>query len=202
MKFDIELHKQFKDNIIIDYGIIRGNNNILFIKAGQNGSKRGYKDKYLKIAKAINKKYGSTVICSSNSLDDALEVIEKYVKDNSFNDYEIYYMGISNGGFIGSCFGDKYPKIKKMLLVNTPLMYNFYKIKQGLNNFKGQVVLIYGSLDQSISYVKLLDQIENKNFKYVIIENQDHYFSKDTYDFQKLPFEYLYNEDRESSDIR
>lgn len=208
MKFDIELHKRFKDNIIIDYGIIRGNNNILFIKTGQNGSKRGYKDKYLKIAKAINKKYGSTVICSSNpfdgdnSLDDALEVIEKYVKDNSFNDYEIYYMGVSNGGFIGACFGDKYLKIKKMLLVNTPLMYNFYKIKQGLNNFKGQVVLIYGSLDQSTSYVKLLDQIENKNFKYVIIENQDHYFSKDTYDFQNLPFEYLYNDDRESSDIR
>ena len=38
----------------IDYGIIEGNNNILFIKVGQNGSIYGYDNKYLKIANNIN----------------------------------------------------------------------------------------------------------------------------------------------------
>ena len=199
MNFDVELHKQFNDKII-DYGIIKGNNNIFFIKAGQDGSMRGYEDKYLKIAKSINQKYGSTVICSSNPfdgdnpLDNAMEVIEEYVKDSNFNDYEIYYMGYSNGGLVGACFGEKYFKIKKMLLINTPLMHHFDELKNGLNNYKGkQVIAIYGSLDKSIPYINLLKQINNDNFKYFIIEGQDHLFSKDTYDFKLLPFKYLYD---------
>ena len=199
MNFDIELHRLFNNSITIDYGIIKGNNNILFIKAGQNGSMRGYEDKYLKIAKSINEKYGSTVICSSNPfdgtnpLDDAMEVIEEYVKDNNFEDYEIYYMGYSNGGLVGACFGEKYPKIKRMLLVNTPLMHHFEQTKEGIKKYNGeQIIAIYGSLDKSIPYIELLNKIENDKFKYFVIEGQDHLFSKDTYDFKLLPVEYLY----------
>ena len=199
MNFDVELHRKFKDILIIDYGIIKGNNNILLIKAGQNGSMYGYKNKYLKIGKMINEKYGSTVICSSNPfdgsnpLDDAMEVIEEYVKDNNFYDYEIYYIGHSNGGLIGAWYGTNYPKIKRMLLINAPLMYNYHKTKDGINRFKGEeIIAIYGSLDQSYPFVELLDKIENKNFKYYIIEGQDHHFSKESYDFKKLPFDYLY----------
>lgn len=199
MNFDFELHRNYKDVAIIDYGIIKGNNNILLIKAGQDGSMRGYEDKYLKIAKRINEEYGSTVICSSNPfdgsnpLDDAMEVVEEYVKDNNFEDYEIYYMGYSNGGLVGACFGANYPKIKRMLLINTPLMHHFEQTKEGINNFKGEkIIAIYGSLDKSIPYIKLLDEIKNEKFKYYIIQGQDHLFSKDTYDFKNLPFEYLY----------
>ena len=90
MKYDIELHKQFGDITVIDYGIIKGSSNIiLFIKSGQDGSMYGYENKYLKIAKNINKKYGATVICSSNPfdgnnpLDNAMEVIEDFCKDNN-----------------------------------------------------------------------------------------------------------------------
>lgn len=198
MKYDIELHRQFGDNVI-DYGIIRGNNNILFIKAGQDGSMYGYNNKYLKIAKDINKKYGSTVICSSNPyngnnpLDDAIEVIDSYCKGNNIKDYEIYYMGHSNGGLLGAWYGTKYDRIKRLLLINAPLMYNYHKTKEGLVNFdKEQLVLIYGSLDQSFPYIKLLDRIQNKKVKYYIIDGQDHYFSHDNYDFKKLPFDYLY----------
>lgn len=199
MKYDIELHRQFNEQII-DYGIIHGNNNILFVKAGQDGSMYGYENKYLKIAKAINEKYGSTVICSSNPfdgnnpLDDAMEVIDTYCKDNKFDNYDIYYMGHSNGGLIGAWYGTKYDKVKRLLLINAPLMYNYHKTKEALINFNSeQLVLIYGSLDQSFPYVKLLDRIQNKKVKYYIIDNQDHYFSKGVYDFKKLPFDYLYN---------
>lgn len=198
MKYDIELHRSF-GNTVIDYGIIKGNNNILFIKAGQDGSMYGYNNKYLKIAKEINSKYGSTVICSSNPydgnnpLDDAMEVIDSYCKDNKIEDYEIYYIGHSNGGLLGAWYGTKYDKIKRLLLINTPLMYNYHKTKEGLVNFnKEQLILIYGSLDQSFPYVKLLDRIQNEKVKYYIIDNQDHYFSNDNYDFKKLPFDYLY----------
>lgn len=201
MKYDIELHRQFKDIAIIDYGIIKGNNNILFIKAGQDDSMYGYKNKYLKIAKTINKKYGSTVICSSNPfdgnnpLDDAMEVIEEYCKKESMKDYNIYYMGHSNGGLIGAWFGTKYPKIKRLLLVNAPLMYNYHKTKEALINFnQEQLVLIYGRQDQSFPYVELLNEIHNEKVKYFVIEGQDHHFSKDVYDFKQLPIDYLYKD--------
>lgn len=201
MEFDIVLHRKFKDKITIDYGIIKGNNNIFLIKAGQDGSMRGYDDKYLKIAKKVNSEFGSTVICSSNPFDgtnplnDAMEVIEQYVKENNFNDYEIYYMGYSNGGIVGARYAYIYPKIKKMLLINAPLMYNYSDTKKGISEFKGNVTAVYGSLDKSYPYIELLDEIENTKFNYYVIEGQDHLFSKDTYDFKNLPFDYLYNDD-------
>ena len=53
-------------NTTIQYGIIKGNNKILFIKPGQDGSMVGYMDKYYNLAKYINNKYQYTVICSNN----------------------------------------------------------------------------------------------------------------------------------------
>ena len=69
VKFDVEINKKFSDNIIINYGIVNGNNTIVFIKAGQDGSLYGYQDKYIKMAKRLNQKYGCSVICSSNPFD-------------------------------------------------------------------------------------------------------------------------------------
>lgn len=200
MRFDVELHKKLEDIVVIDYGIIKGNSTILFIKAGQDGSMYGYENKYLKIAKNINKKYGATVICSSNPFDgtnplnQAMEVIEEYCLENNIKRYQIYYMGHSSGGLIGAWFGYKYPRIKRMLLINAPLMYNWHKTKEGLYNFNGeQAIMIYGGLDQSHGYVPLLNGICKNNFSYEIIEGQDHNFSKDTCDFKELPEKYLFN---------
>ena len=55
---------------------------------------------------------------------------------NNFKDYEVYYMGNSNGGIIGAQFGIKYPQIKRMLLINPPLMINWHRTKEGLNSAK------------------------------------------------------------------
>ncbi len=196
--FDIIIHSQLKDIAIIDYGIMKGNSIIVFIKAGQNGSMYGYENKYLKIADSINEKHGYTVVCSSNpfdgnnSLDNAMEVIEKYCNDNNFNDYDIYYMGTSNGGMIGAQVGVNYPKIKRMLLINVPLMINWHKTKEGIMSFKGEkLILVYGSLDQSYKYTELLTPLLNKKIELKIIEGQDHYFSKDSYDFKQLPEDFL-----------
>ena len=61
LKFDKEIHSNFNDEII-DYGIVEGNNIIVFIKAGQDGSLYGYQNKYIKMARRLNKKYGCSVI--------------------------------------------------------------------------------------------------------------------------------------------
>ena len=197
LKFDKEIHSKFEDIAIIDYGIVEGNNIIVFIKAGQNGSLYGYQNKYIKMAKRLNKKYGCSVICSSNPfdgnnpLDNAMTIIEDYAK--RFDDYKIYYLGYSNGALIGAWFGIKYPKIKRMALVNGPLMYNLYKTKEGALSFKGESInFIYGEYDQSIGYVELLKSIENDKIKVFIEEDQDHHFSKSEEDFQKIPEKYLF----------
>ena len=197
LKFDKEIHSKFEDIAIIDYGIVEGNNIIVFIKAGQNGSLYGYQNKYIKMAKRLNKKYGCSVICSSNPfdgnnpLDNAMGVIEDYAK--RFDDFKIYYLGYSNGALIGAWFGIKYPKIKRMALVNGPLMYNLYKTKEGALSFKGESInFIYGEYDQSIGYVELLKSIENDKIKVFIEEGQDHHFSKSEEDFQKIPEKYLF----------
>lgn len=197
LKFDKEIHSKLEDIAIIDYGIIEGNNIIVFIKAGQNGSLYGYQNKYIKMAKRLNQKYGCSVICSSNPfdgnnpLDNAMTIIEDYAK--RFDDYKIYYLGYSNGALIGAWFGIKYPKIKRMALVNGPLMYNLYKTKEGALSFKGESInFIYGEYDQSIGYVELLKSIENDKIKVFIEEDQDHHFSKSEEDFQKIPEKYLF----------
>ena len=196
-KFDKEIKKEFKDIAIIEYGIVEGNNTIVFIKAGQNGSLYGYQNKYIRMANNLNKKYGCSVICSSNPfdgenpLDNAMEVIEEYAK--KFDDYKIYYLGYSNGALIGAWYGINYPKIKRMALVNGPLMYNFHKTKEGALSFKGESInFIYGEYDQSIEYTVLLKEIENEKIKVFIEKGQDHHFSKSDEEFQKIPEKYLF----------
>ena len=196
-KFDKEIKKEFKDIAIIEYGIVEGNNTIVFIKAGQNGSLYGYQNKYVRMANNLNKKYGCSVICSSNPfdgenpLDNAMEVIEEYAQ--KFDDYKIYYLGYSNGALIGAWYGANYPKIKRMALINGPLMYNFHKTKEGALSFKGESInFIYGEYDQSIEYTVLLKEIENAKIKVFIEKGQDHHFSKSDEEFQKIPEKYLF----------
>lgn len=198
--YDKIVHSQLGEIAIIDYGIVKGNETIVFIKAGQDGSMYGYQNKYLKIADSINNKYGYTVICSSNPfdgtnpLDNAMKVIDDYCIEEDIKDYKIYYMGHSNGALIGAWFGANYPRIKRMLLVNGPLMYNWHKTKEGILNFSGErIVLVYGSLDQSIQYTGLIEPLLNEKVKLEIIEGQDHHFSKDTFDFKTLPEKFLIN---------
>ena len=199
LKFDKEIHSNFNDEII-DYGIIEGNNIIVFIKAGQDGSLYGYQNKYIKMARRLNKKYGCSVICSSNPfdgnnpLDNAMEIIEDYAK--IFDNYKIYYLGYSNGALIGAWFGVKYPKIKRMALVNGPLMYNFHKTKEGALSFNGDMIsFIYGEYDQSIGYIDLLKNMENDKIKVFVEKRQDHHFSKSEESFQEIPEKYLFEID-------
>ena len=199
LKFDKEIHSNFNDEII-DYGIVEGNNIIVFIKAGQDGSLYGYQNKYIKMARRLNKKYGCSVICSSNPfdgnnpLDNAMEIIEDYAK--IFDNYKIYYLGYSNGALIGAWFGVKYPKIKRMALVNGPLMYNFHKTKEGALSFNGDMIsFIYGEYDQSIGYIDLLKNMENDKIKVFVEKGQDHHFSKSEESFQEIPEKYLFEID-------
>ena len=52
--FDKTIDTIYNDDISINIGYIKGNNDILFIKTGQNGSIYGYGNKYINIANRVN----------------------------------------------------------------------------------------------------------------------------------------------------
>lgn len=198
MDYDIKLSKQFRDIAIIDYGIVNGNDTVVFIKVGQNGSIYGYENKYLRIAHNLHSKYGYTVICASNPfdgnnpLDNDFSVVEDYCKENGIDDYEIYYFGHSNGARIGIAWGYQYPRIRKMVLVNSPIFINFNSLKDGLNNIDNKkVFLVYGEYDQSVSYTELFKPLLNGNIKLEIVKGADHDFTNMLDEFMKLPDKYF-----------
>lgn len=174
-KYDIVIGKQF--------GIIKGEKNIVFIKTGRGGSIEGFENKYLDICSLLFEKYGYTFVVSANpkdsvcDLDKEIKCISKYVG----NYKEIFFVGISNGASIGAAQCRKIESIKNALLINAPLMINFHKIKEGAQKFRGDnMYFLYGEDDPSCRYIEILDSIKNTACKYKIIKDEGHDFSKES----------------------
>ncbi len=192
-KFDEELRLNILkfDEIIDDrYGIIKGSKDVFFIKVGSSGSIYGYQNKYLKMAKRVNYKYGLTVIVASNLADMTLE--DDFARlDSYLKEADIYFMGISNGACQGIQKEFACKQIKRMLLVNTPLMINLHKTKEGIQNYQGKLTFVFGSKDPSFNYLPLIQDFRNVNV--AIVPGQDHNFSKGD-EFLYLPDKYLFND--------
>ena len=174
-KYDIIIEKQF--------GIIKGERNIVFIKTGRGGSIEGFENKYLDICSLLFEKYGYTFVVSANpkdsvcDLEEEIKCISKYVGDYK----EIIFVGISNGAFIGAAQCRKIEKIKNAVLINAPLMINFHKIKEGAQKFRGDnMYFLYGEEDPSFRYIEILNVIKNTACKYKIIKGEGHDFSKES----------------------
>lgn len=71
MQFDLIKSLGDGDNQI-DYGFVfgGGRQKILLIKAGQDGSIYGYRNKYLKLACEMRELYGFSVVCASTPSSD------------------------------------------------------------------------------------------------------------------------------------
>lgn len=181
----------------IEYGIIRGNDKLFYIKVGNGGSIYGFRNKYLCIAKQINEEYGFSVLVASNpvelSIRDSIiydiESIEKIFPSTK----HIYAFGHSNGGQMLISYAYLYPKIKRVLCVNVPLTINLHKTKEGISNFDGEyMIMLYGEKDPSFRYVEILNTFKSSKFNYYIIKNADHNFKDMFKEFTSLPKKYLF----------
>ena len=196
-KFDFDeiIHKPFEEEVI-EYGIIKGNDTVFFTKAGANGSMRGYEDKYLVMGLQLYNKYGFTVVCSSNpfahgeSIGQGMEIVEQFVKEP----YQVYYFGHSNGAVMGARYAWKYPQIKRLVLVNGPLILNWPQTKAGAEQFQGErMVFVYGEQDVSNKYVPMLSLIKNPVVSAHTIKGADHQFVGKLQEFEELPEQYLFD---------
>lgn len=185
--FETEINKE-------KYAIINGNETLLFIKAGLNGSCYGYNNKYVTIAKNINQKFGYSVACVSNlnrngnPLERDLKVIHKLFKNEI---KRIYYMGYSNGALIGACYTHLFQDIQKSLLINSPIIQHWLKIKPALQKINTPTTFIFSDQDPSFPYIELLTFIKNSQINISIIKNTDHYFSNKLDEFIHLAEKYF-----------
>ena len=185
LKMEYEESVSLKQGKIdIEYGIIHGDNTIVFIKLGSGGDCYGYGNKYLKIAKSLHEKHGCSVIAGSNPLgfqnDMAMEMnfIRDYARNHELKDYKVCYFGHSNGAALGMIHAYKHPEIKSLACINGPLMIQPQKLIGGIKAFSGdKMFLVYGSKDPSFHMVKLYSELESEKISFVSIYGADHNFT-------------------------
>lgn len=186
----------------IEYGIFNGNNTIVFIKAGLEGSCYGYENKYVRIGRALNKKHECSVISSSNPLgyetDFAAEMdfVRNYAQNRCFDSYQVYFFRHSNGAALGIINAWQFAEIKKLVCINAPLMTNPHLLLRGIKDFSGEkMTLVYGSNDASFKMLKLYSELESDRIGFVCIHGADHNFTTCPDLFIKLPGALLFGDD-------
>ena len=192
MQFD--LIKSFGDGENhVDYGFVFGGDRqkILLIKAGQDGSIYGYRNKYLTLACEMRDLYGFSVVCASTPSSDIIQMIQfaKVVKSEFeiSGQTQIYFMGMSMGASIGCIGRALFPEISRFLLVNPPLMINTTRICRSAKAFDGDMMIfVFGSLDPSTHLAGLLKLHEHENMRVVIVPGQDHHFSRNDFQLMEL----------------
>lgn len=169
MEFD-KTQIQKSGDTEIGYGILRGSKNIIFIKSGNGGKFDGGGGKYLRLGEYLRQKYGCSIICASNPVEskysfrEDMNVLCGYMREEGFSDADIYLIGNSDGCFRVIDIAENI-RVGKMILMNMPLMINFYKTKETLKNISDtNISFIYGDHDPSIPYLPFLRTLTSCRF--------------------------------------
>ena len=176
---------QIIDGRKINYGILCGNEKVVFIKTGADGNIRGYQDKYLKMAHRAHERLGATVICASNpeieydaqvAADKAM--ISKNAAACGFDDFEVYFVGTSDGGYQNLLLAKEIPQTVKILGINPSLssVQDFVEKVQALPHV--QKIMVYGTKDDVYDEcVPELQSLGGENLEIVTVEGADHEFT-------------------------
>ena len=173
---------KYVDGEKVEYEIIFGNNNIVFIKAGAGGNVRGYKNKYFQMAKRIHDHIGATVICASNPDVPHVNFDEQEIRwvalERGFEMFNLYFWGTSDGAYQNLSLAKRFPETVKWIGVNSSFITfaDFEEKLQGLSGVKK--ILVYGTEDDEYDVVfPVMIVKEDKNLKTLFIEGADHRFS-------------------------
>ena len=178
----------------IQYGILFGNEKIVFIKVGADGNIRGYQDKYLRMAHRVHARIGATVICASNpyisepahiKADKAL--IHKLITDREFESCEMYFVGTSDGGYHSLLLAQQFSQTAKYLGINSSHMGidNFAEIILSLSRV--QKILVYGRDDEDFDKdFPTMNALACDNLEIVVLNGVDHDFTGRVDDFIAL----------------
>ena len=178
----------------IKYGILFGNEKIVFIKVGADGNIRGYQDKYLKMAHRIRDRIGATVICASNGDADPRDqlradkfLIKKVIAEHGFENYEMYFVGTSDGGEHSLKLAQYFPEAVKFLGINSSWSNRdaFLERIQSMPIVKK--IFVYGANDVDFDdIVPKLKALDCDNLETVVLDGVDHEFTGRIDDFIAL----------------
>ena len=186
-----EIREYGSDGESLVYGCIRGNEKIVFIKAGLGGDHIGYENKYMRIACSLYEKYGCTVISVSNpnekqwGVEDDAAILNAVIQSYALKSPELYLFGASNGCTKGLTLANKIV-FRRMVLVNMPLTINFHRTKKLLFGIpETEVIAVYGEKDMTYPYAPLLEG-KRSGLSVVRIQGADHQFIGMTDEFVAL----------------
>ena len=185
MKFDKKIVRMIEGEKA-EYGFLFGNEKIVFIKSGAGGSVVGRENKYLKMAHNLHQRLGATVICSSNpdiesylsgeTLDE--KAINWVVKEKGFANFEVYFIGNSDGAYKNLSLAKKFPQTVKFLGINT----SYIEIEELIDKLNDlsivEKILVCGENDKdSMAYVELFKKAVIPNLKIQLATGANHEFS-------------------------
>ena len=179
---DSYIDTQCVDGEEVEYEIIFGNEKIVFIKAGADGSVRGYENKYLKMARRIHERIGATVICASNPDVPHEELDEQEIRwvasERGFETFNLFLWGTSDGAYQNLSLVKRFPETVKLIGVNSSFI-TFADFEAKLQELTGvKKILVYGTEDDEYDVVFPALMIKkNENQKNLFIEGADHCFS-------------------------
>lgn len=155
MDFDKVISRE-AEGVEIEYGFLPGGADTVFIKAGRGGTYQGVGEKYLRFASFLREKYGVSVLCASNpgesrgSCEADISALSELAKG------AVYLWGTSDGAFKCIDVAEKI-NFRKAVLVNMPLMINFYKNKERLKKLpRDRVAFAFGERDASMKFTPFL----------------------------------------------
>ena len=190
LKYDKILGKTIGKKKIY-YGILYGNEKIVFIKVGADGNIRGYQDKYLRMAHRVHDRIGATVICASNPyivedkhINEDKMLINKVTAEQGFDNYEMYFVGTSDGGYHSLLLSQQFSQTSKYLGINSS--------HKGIEDFAERIqslpqvrkYLVYGRKDEDLDKdLPTMNALECDNLEIILLDEVDHDFTDRVDDF-------------------
>ena len=178
----------------IKYGILFGNEKIVFIKVGADGNIRGYQDKYLKMAHRVHARIGATVICASNPYiseqahirsDKAL--IHKLITERGFENYEMHFVGTSDGGYHSLLLAQQFSQTVTYVGINSSHNGIEDFAERILSLSRVQKILVYGRDDEDFDKdFPTMNGLTCDNLEIVVLDGVDHHFTDKINDFIAL----------------
>ena len=164
----------------LEYAILFGNEKIVFIKAGAGGSACGYRNKYFRMARRIHALIGATVICAPNpriiheDLDE--EEIRKVIEMKNFSDFQMHFVGSSDGAYKNLTLARRFPQTVKLLSINSSFIELpdlAYKL-----SYLGDVskILVFGTRDYDYKEVLPLKDSKIPNLRFISVSGANHIF--------------------------
>ena len=179
----------------VEYGVLRGyfyTSGVVFIKLPSSANIYGYRSKYHRFAKELNRRTGYHIICAENHGDDIskkydLEVIKDVVTKEKFESMTYHFIGVDDGATYGLSHMCRQIGFTKMLLINMPISYELDQTVALLNGVDRRTLrFVYGEEDRSYRYTPLLKRLYAD---VITVKGADHNFtgmSSSFVDLQKM----------------